>query len=141
MAGSAKTQPGPASVSAFLEAVDEPQRRQDCLALAAMMQAASGADAQMWGASIVGFGRYVYRYANGRDGEWPLVGFSPRKGDLALYLAAEFEERDALLQRLGKHRTGKACVYLKRLSDVDAGVLRELIDASIRAMADQRVDR
>ena len=93
----------------------------------------------MWGNSIVGFARYRYQYASGRSGEWPIVGFSPRKNDLTLYLMPGFDGREALLEKLGKYKTGKACLYVKRLSDVDASVLRQLIDASVDAMAADRV--
>jgi hypothetical protein len=105
-----------------------------------LMREATGADPVMWGTSIVGFGRYRYRYNSGREGEWPIIGFSPRKNDLTLYLMDGFAGRDELLERLGKHKTGKSCLYLKRLSQVDLAVLRELIFQSVRAMADRRVD-
>lgn len=118
MAGN-KTQPTSASVDDFLAGVPEAARREDCRAVAAMMQAATGEAPVMWGDNI--------------------VGFSPRKNDLTLYLMPGLDGREALLARLGKHRTGKACLYLKRLSDVDASVLRQLIDASVEAMAADRV--
>lgn len=133
--GEPKTRPGDASVAAFL--ADQPdERRADCEAIAAMMQAATGEPATMWGDSIVGFGRYAYA-SSGKASEWPLVGFSPRKNELVLYLMTGFD--DALLGTLGKHRIGKSCLYVKKLADVDARVLRRLIDASVEAMAPKRI--
>ena len=92
-----------------------------------MMQEVTGVEAKMWGDSIVGFGSYHYKYASGREADWPLVGFSPRKQNLTLYIMSGFEQYDELLQRLGKHSTGKACLYVKRLADVDLAVLQELV--------------
>lgn len=135
-----KTQATVASVDAFLDAIADPQRRDDCRRVRALMEAATGAPAVMWGPSIVGFGRYRYRYASGREGEWPVTGFSPRKNDLTLYLMPGFEQQAALMAKLGKHKTGKSCLYLKRLADVDRVVLEELITRSVAAMAPQRID-
>lgn len=135
-----KTQATAASVDAFLDAIADPQRRDDCRRVRAMMEAAAGAPAVMWGPSIVGFGRYRYQYASGREGEWPVIGFSPRKNDLTLYLMPGFEQQTALVAKLGKHKTGKSCLYLKRLADVDLAVLEELVTRSVAAMAPQRVD-
>jgi hypothetical protein len=134
-----KTRPTPEPVQEFLARIPE-ERRQDCQVVLDLMREATGADPVMWGTSIVGFGRYRYRYNSGREGEWPIIGFSPRKNDLTLYLMDGFAGRDELLERLGKHKTGKSCLYLKRLSQVDLAVLRELIFQSVRAMADRRVD-
>ena len=105
------------------------------------MEAATGERAEMWGAAIVGFGRYAYTNSTRKTFEWPVVGFSPRKNDLTLYLMPGFEGRAELLGKLGKHKTGKSCLYLKKLADVDAGVLQELIDCSVRAMEPQRIRR
>lgn len=91
----------------------------------------------MWGEAIVGFGRYRYQYQSGREGEWPRIGFSSRKQNIALYIMAGFSEYDALLARLGKHKHGSSCLYFKRLSDVDRDVLRELMQASLVAMLDR----
>jgi len=126
-----KTKVSEASVADFLAAVPDPGRRADCLAVTELMRAVTGAEPEMWGPSIVGCGRYRYRYASGREGEWPLVGFSPRKQNLTLYVMAGFDGEDALLARLGKHTTGKSCLYLKRLSDVDPDALRELVERSV----------
>ncbi|MBX3050334.1 MAG: DUF1801 domain-containing protein [Caldilineaceae bacterium] len=128
-----KTQQNDASVEAFLHSVDE-KRREDCFALLELMEEATGAPAKMWGASIVGFGEYHYKYASGRAAEWFLVGFSPRKQNLTLYIMAGFDRYEALLADLGKHSTGKSCLYIKRLSDVDWDVLRQLVIASVAHM-------
>ncbi len=129
-----KTQRTKASVDAFLQAVTDEAKRRDCITVAAMMKEITGAEPAMWGDAIVGFGAYHYTYASGRSGDWPLVGFSPRKQNLVLYLMPGFEEQRDLLKRLGKHKTGKACLYINRLSDVDVAVLRELIARSVDAM-------
>jgi len=135
-----KTKATDQSAEAFLAKVEDPSRRADCEAVLAMMQRATGCAPKMWGASIVGFGRYAYTYASGRTGEWPITGFSPRKNDLTLYIMPGFTRYDALMARLGKHKTGKSCLYLKRLADVDTAVLEELITASVEAMASKRVE-
>ena len=134
-----KTRPTAASVEDFL-ARQPDARRIDCVAVAAMMQAATGEAPQMWGSSIVGFGCYAYANSTGKKTlEWPLVGFSPRKQDLTLYIMPGFEGLAELMARLGKHRTGKSCLYLKTLADVDVAVLRTLIEGSVNAMASRRV--
>ena len=127
-----KTAPTQASVDAFIEAVEDEQKRADSRAIAAMMSAATGAPAQMWGTSIVGFGRYHYRYASGREGDFMIAGFSPRKRALTLYIMAGFSEYEALLAQLGKHTIGKSCLYIKRLADVDQAVLREIVERSVQ---------
>lgn len=134
-----KTQPSNASVAAFLAAVADPQRRADCKVLLAMMRAATGEPGKMWGASIVGFGSYRYRYASGREGEWPVIGFSPRKGDLTVYLMPGFAPMGEMLSKLGKHKTGKSCLYLKRLAEVDVAVLKSIVELAVKAMAGKRV--
>jgi hypothetical protein len=136
-----KTQPGEASAEDFIAAVADPARREDCRRVAAMMQAATGAPPVMWGASIVGFGRYHYTYASGRSGDWMIVGFSPRKNDLTLYLMPGLEDQAERLARLGRHKTGKSCLYLKKLADVDLEVHGEMIAWSVQAMAPQRTDQ
>ena len=135
-----KTQPTQQPVAEFLAGVADPQRRADCQTVVRMMKQASGRDPVMWGTSIVGFGTYRYVYASGRTGDWPVIGFSPRKNDLTLYLMSGFEGHDALMAKLGKHKTGKSCLYLKRLADVDLPTLQVLMDESVKAMAPQRVD-
>jgi hypothetical protein len=129
-----KTQANAASVEAFLRAVADPKRRADADAVTAMMARLSGEPAAMWGPSIIGFGRYRYRYDSGREGEMCRLGFSPRKAELVLYLLDDTPEQVALLERLGKHRRGKGCLYVKRLADVDLGVLEELVRSRIAHM-------
>ena len=129
-----KTQKTNASVSAFLKSIADDDRRKDCQTLVRVMKRAVGAEPKMWGSSIVGFGHYHYRYASGRENDWFLAGFSPRKQDLTLYIMAGFDRYDALMAKLGKHKTGKSCLYIKRLADVDVAVLEELISASVKHM-------
>ena len=119
------------SVEAFIDAVEYPRRREDARALVALFEAETGETATLWGTSIIGFGRYHYRYDSGHEGDASLVGFSPRKANLVLYMAAEEPTRADMLARLGKHRSGKGCIYLNRLSDVDESVLREMARVSV----------
>jgi hypothetical protein len=129
-----KTKPSRRSVREILQAVEDPQRRRDCKAVSAMMRRATAKRATLWGENIVGFGRYHYRHANGQPASWFVTGFSPRKRELTIYIMPGFSKYGALLKRLGKHRTGKSCLYLKRLADVDGNVLAELIERSVRDM-------
>lgn len=138
MSGEPKTRPTSASVPDFLARQPE-ARRADCEAVCAMMQAATGEPPVMWGEAIVGFGRYAYTNTSRKTFEWPLVGFSPRKHDLTLYIMPGFDAFAGLIAKLGRHKTGKSCLYIKQLADVDAGVLRGIIDGSVRAMAPRRV--
>jgi hypothetical protein len=126
-----------ASVEDFINAVEDDSRRRDCFAVLEMMRQATGSEPKMWGSSIVGFGDYHYHYASGREGDWFLVGFSPRKQNLTLYLAYDLERRKALIDRLGKVKNGKGCLYLKSLADVDLAVLKELIDVSVEWYREQ----
>ena len=122
-----------APVDGFLAGVPHEGRREDARRLCAMMQEITSERPAMWGTSIIGFGTYRYRYASGHEGDAPLAGFSPRRQHLAIYLVSGFENRyQAVLARLGPHKTGKGCLYLKRLDDVDHDALRELIDRSVR---------
>lgn len=130
-----KTKPTNEDVHAFINSIADEQKRQDSQAILALMQEATGAEPQMWGDSIVGFGHYHYKYASGREGDWFLTGFAPRKQNLTLYIMAGFEQYNTLLARLGKHKTGKSCLYLKRLADVDRDILRELVRQSAAHMA------
>jgi Domain of unknown function (DU1801) len=132
-----KTQLTVESVQHFISGVAGAQRRADCLELIELMQAVTGHKAVMWGAAIIGFGKYQYQYESGRKGEWMLIGFSPRKNDLSLYLMSGVESHQALLDKLGKYKTGKSCLYLKRLADVDKKVLKQLMVASVKVMANQ----
>jgi hypothetical protein len=137
-----KTQPTQASVLEFINQIENESRRSDCLTVLEMMRAATGAEAVMWGSSIVGFGSYHYRYASGREGDWMLVGFSPRKNDLTLYLTCGTERFKEQLPRLGKYKTsGGSCLYLKKLADVDLTVLKELIQVAVENMAEKHADR
>ncbi len=138
MSGEPKTRPTSGSVQEFL-ARQTGARRADCEAVCSMMQAATGEPPVMWGEAIVGFGRYAYCNSTKKNFEWPLVGFSPRKNDLTRYLMPGFEGHAELMGRLGKHKTGKSCLYLQTLADVDAGVLRAIIEGSVRAMAPRRI--
>lgn len=126
-----KTTPTTASVRAFLDALKDETRRKDCRTLVRMMKQATKAQPKMWGPSIVGFGTYHYRYDSGREGDWFLTGFSPRKQALTLYIMAGFSRYDALLEKLGTHKTGRSCLYVKKLADVDLAVLQRLIDQSV----------
>lgn len=129
-----KTRPSGASVEAFLQGVADEARREDCRTLLALMRRATGAEPEMWGPSIIGFGTYHYVYASGREGDWFLTGFSPRKRDLTLYIMAGFSAYDDLLARLGPHKTGKSCLYVKRLGDLDLEALEALVVASVKHM-------
>ncbi|GAB4470209.1 MAG: hypothetical protein Kow00124_06170 [Anaerolineae bacterium] len=130
-----KTAPNDQSVEAFLQSVEGEQRQQDCRAIRAMMQEVTGEPPRMWGDSIVGFGSYHFRYASGREGEWFLTGFSPRRQNLTLYIMAGFDEYDELMNRLGKFKAGKSCLYIKTLADVDRDTLRELVRRSVEHVA------
>jgi hypothetical protein len=121
-----------ADVTEFLAAVADPQRRADAQAVCRLMADVTGAAPVMWGDSIIGFGSYHYRYGSGRTGEWPAVGLSPRKQALTIYVAASLDGHGELMDRLGPHRTGKSCLYIKRLSDIDEQVLRELVADTFR---------
>lgn len=134
-----KTRETTASVSAFLGKVADPQRRAECRAVAKMLKEVTGERPKMWGPSIVGFGRYRYRGANGKGAEWPVIGFSPRKTDLTLYLMPGVARFGALTAKLGRFKSGKSCLYVRKLADVDVKVLRQLCAASVEAMEPVRV--
>lgn len=132
-----KTKPSRASVSKYLAAIDDPVKRKDAQTLCKMMEGATGEKPVLWGDAIVGFGTYHYKYASGREGDAPLVGFSPRKQSLTVYLLYGFDEQTDLLSKLGKHSTAKSCLYIKRLEDVDQEVLQKLITASVKQVPRQ----
>ncbi len=134
---SAKTRPRDASVDDFIAAVPDPAQRADALAIAGMMGRLTGESPTMWGPTIIGYGRYHYRYESGREGEMCRIGFSPRKGQTVIYVVDGYDDKQALLDRLGKHKTGKACLYIKRLADVDAAVLEEICARSLAVMAEK----
>lgn len=129
-----KTKATSASVDKFIKGIKDEQTREDCRKVLDIMQKATGSEPKMWGTGIVGFGSYHYKYASGREGDWFLTGFSPRKQNLTLYIMSGFDEYDALLEKLGRHTTGKSCLYIKRLEDVDMKVLRELVKRSVKHM-------
>jgi hypothetical protein len=136
-----KTVPTSASVEAFLNKVEDERKRADSFAVLELMQRVTGEPAVMWGDAIVGFGQHHYCYESGREGDWPLCGFSPRKQSLTLYIMGGFENYEALMARLGKHKTGKACLYINRLSDVDPAVLEELVRNSAAFVKAQHCEK
>ena len=127
----AKTKPTKQKPEDFIAAIDNQQRRSDAQALLKIFNEVTGQRPVMWGPSIIGYGIYKYKYASGREGEWPLSGFSPRKQNLTVYIMDGFDDYDELLSQLGPHTTGKSCLYIKRLSDVNVDVLKSLIKKSI----------
>ena len=129
-----KTKVNKASVDKFLKTVKDESIREDCYKILELMQKATKAEPKMWGTSIVGFGSYHYKYASGREGDWMLIGFSPRKQNLTLYIMSGFDEYDGLMKKLGKHSTGKSCLYIKKLNDIDIKVLKELVTKSVKHM-------
>jgi nucleoid DNA-binding protein len=136
-----KTKETTESVSAFLDRVADEGRREDCRAVVDIMQSVTKEKPRMWGTSIVGFGRYRYKYKSGREGEWMITGFSPRKGDLTLYIFGGFDKFSDLIPNLGKYKTAGSCLYIKKLSDVDVKVLRKLVTKSVKLMAPKRIHK
>ena len=128
-----KTKPTKLSVTAFIDALTDETKRADAKALVKLMQSATGEKPKMWGPSIIGFGSYHYKYETGREGDMPLAGFSPRKAATVLYSVAGSSDSEALLAKLGKHTTGKGCLYIKKLADVDQKVLEALVVKSVAA--------
>ncbi len=131
----AKAKPTTASVASYLNAITDQERRKDCKTLVTIMKRVTGCSPKMWGSSIVGFDSYHYKYASGHEGDSCVVGFSSRKGDLTVYLLGGYEDAatKALLAQLGKHKIGKACLYLKRLAEIDLSILEQLIARSVAA--------
>ena len=132
-----KTQVNNASVKDFLNSIENEQTRKDCFEISKMMEAVTKASPKMWGTSIVGFGSYHYVGKSGREGDWMLTGFSPRKQNLTLYLMGGFDSEQDLLKKLGKYKTGVGCLYIKKLEDVDRNVLKKLVTASVKKLKDQ----
>lgn len=132
-----KTKVNEASVEKFLNAVADEQTRKDCYEILKIMKQVTKEEPKMWGASIVGFGSYHYKGASGREGDWMLTGFSPRKQNLTLYLMHGFDVNKDLLKKLGKHKTSMGCLYIKKLDDVDKKVLKELVTESVKRMKSQ----
>jgi hypothetical protein len=126
-----KTKENDSSVIEFIENVDSPKKREDAYRLLDIFTETTRCEAKMWGPSIIGFGSYHYKYASGHEGDAPLVGYSPRKAKISLYFAPGDPKREELLSKLGKHTTGKACVYINKLEDVNVEVLKELINQSV----------
>lgn len=128
----AKTTETADSVAAFIKKIPDEQRQADAKVIVELMEKQSGFSAKMWGPAIIGFGSYHYVYESGHEGDAPLVGFSPRKNEFALYLSSSFDKREELLQQLGKHKTAKACVYIKKIADIKVEVLKKMITASVK---------
>jgi hypothetical protein len=132
-----KTKPTGASVTAFIAGIPDPEKRKEIKKVGAMMRRATGARPKLWGTSIVGYGRYHYEYASGRSGDWMLTGYSPRKQALTVYIMTGFEPFAGLMDRLGTYKTGKSCLYIKRLADIDETVLESLIAQSVALMRER----
>jgi hypothetical protein len=126
----AKTKPTDQSVESFIKKIPDPQMREDCFTIVKLMKEATRSEPQLWGGSIVGFGTSRVKYAGGREGDWPLLCFSPRKQNLTLYMMADSNAE--LLEKLGKHSVGKGCLYIKRLSDIDLPTLKKLIRETVK---------
>ena len=129
-----KTKENRSSVAEFIGGIADPQERADCRKIAKIMREATGRRARMWGNSIVGYGRYDYTYKSGHSGSWMLTGFSPRARNIAIYIMPGFGKFAPLLEKLGKHKTAKSCLYIRRLEDVDEAVLARLVADSVREM-------
>ena len=132
-----KTKENDGDVIAFLSKVEPERKRQDCFEILELMREETGEEPKMWGGSIVGFGKYTYKYASGRTGDWMQTGFAPRKQSLTLYIMPGFDNYEDLLEKLGKYTTGKSCLYIKKLEDVDEKVLRKLVKLSVAYMAEK----
>jgi hypothetical protein len=129
-----KTKQNEQSVEGFLNSVPDEKQRQDSFTVLELMKGVTGMEPKMWGDKIIGFGTYHYKYASGREGDYMLTGFSPRKQNLTLYIMPGFDQYDALLSKLGKFKTGKSCLYIKKVEDVDMDVLGELVKQSVQHM-------
>ena len=136
-----KTKPTDQGVADFLSRIPDAERREDCFTIAKLMEEITGHKPKMWGPSIVGFGSYHYKYDSGREGDWMVTGFSPRKKDLTLYIMMGFEKHQDLMKQLGKHSTGKSCLYIKRLSDIHLPTLKKLIKTSVKELQDYTASR
>ena len=129
-----KTKENNESVKDFVNSIEDETKRKDSFEIIEIMKKESKEEAKMWGTSIIGFGSYHYKYASGHEGDMCIVGFSPRKQNISLYLCGALEQQKGLLEKLGKHKTGKSCLYIKKLSDIDSEILRKIIKESIVAM-------
>lgn len=128
----AKTTETESSVDTFIKQIPDAQRQKDAKVIIDIMQKESGFPPKMWGPAIIGFGSCHYKYESGHEGDMPLIGFSPRKAEFALYLSSAFEKRDELLKQFGKHKTGKACIYVKKIEDIHVDVLKKMVAASLK---------
>jgi Domain of unknown function (DU1801) len=133
-----KTVPTKVSVDIFLKGITDEKKREDCYQILDMMKKATKSEPKMWGTSIVGFGNYHYVYESGREGDWFIAGFSPRKQNLTLYSMGGFLQFEDLMKQLGKHSTGKGCLYINKLEDVDTKVLKKLIKESVKKAANNK---
>jgi len=133
-----KTKENNASVEKFLDNVKDEQKRQDCFKVLDIMKKVTKKEPKMWGTSIVGFGSYHYKYESGREGDWFITGFSPRKQNLTLYLMSGFKSYPNLMKRLGKHKIGGSCLYINKLEEIDVKVLKELISQSVKYMKQKK---
>ena len=131
-----KTKPTEVKVTDFLDSVEDPKKREDSYKILDLMKRITCEEPVMWGSSIIGFGTYTYKYTSGREGDWMLTGFSPRKQALTLYIMSGFDAYEGLLGKLGKYKTGKSCLYVKKMEDVDQGVLEDLVKQSVEHMKD-----
>lgn len=131
-----KTKKTDASVEAFLNKIKDEETRQDCFEIASLMKQVTHSDPKMWGSSIIGFGSRRLKYASGRELDWMLIGFSPRKANITLYITGGLEQQTDLLKKLGNYSTGKGCLYIKKLKDVDTKVLKELISQSVQTVTE-----
>ncbi|MDR9418020.1 DUF1801 domain-containing protein [Gracilimonas sp.] len=129
-----KTKKNNASVESYLNNIDDPQRAKDCRKIYQMMKEVTGEEGNMWGDSIMGFGSYHYKYESGREGDWFLAGFSNRKNSISVYIMSGFSDYDSLLSELGKHKTGKSCLYINKLDDINEDILYQLIESSVKEM-------
>ena len=127
-----KTKPHKGSVTEFLKSVSNETRRKDAQAILKLMKQITGERPKMWGPTMVGFGSYHYKYASGREGDWFVTGFSPRSQALTLYIMAGFTRYDSLMKKLGKYKTGRSCLYIKNLEDIDTKVLKQLVELSVK---------
>jgi len=133
-----KTTENENSVTNFLSAIEDKTKRDDAFSLVSLFEELSSFKAKMWGTAIIGFGTYHYKYESGHEGDAPIVGFSPRKDAFALYLSSEFPDRENLLSQFGKHKTGKACIYVKKLSDINLDILKKMIENSLIDTGERR---
>ena len=129
-----KTKVNNTSVKKFLDTVKDERKRKDCRELSALMRSITGRNPKMWGTAIIGFGSYHYTYKSGQEGDWMLTGFPPRKQNVSIYIMPGFSGYGAIMKKLGKYKTGKSCLYVKNLDDIDRGVLRKLVERSVADM-------